>query len=186
MVIVLSDLHDPDAFSALQVLSQEHDCIVLHLQDPAELRVKGAGLFRGVEAESGRAFVGHGRRAWIDAGGWKGELTRFGIDYLHLRGLGTPAEGRAAAKAGKFDTLRTIFLAHLETPEARSELESLAEIIRSGRRVTSTSSTTSSPRRCTAFATPKTTGNAVQPSRICTASACSFKTKSIIIIRKLK
>ena len=84
MIIVLSDLHDPDAFPALQILSQEHDCIVLHLQDPAELRVKGAGLFRGVEAESGRAFTGHGRRAWVDAEGWKSELTRFGIDYLHL------------------------------------------------------------------------------------------------------
>jgi len=84
MVIVLSDLHDPDAFPALQVLAQEHDVIVLHLQDPAETGVRGAGLFRGLEAESGRAFVGHGRRAWVDAEGWKGELTRFGIDYLHL------------------------------------------------------------------------------------------------------
>ena len=84
MVIVLSDLHDPEAFPALQVLAQEHDVIVLHLQDPAETGVRGAGLFRGVEAESGHAFVGHGRRAWVDAAGWKSELTRFGIDYLHL------------------------------------------------------------------------------------------------------
>ena len=84
MVIVLSDLHDPEAFPALQVLAQEHDVIVLHLQDPAETGVRGAGLFRGVEAESGRAFVGHGRRAWVDAEGWKSELTHFGIDYLHL------------------------------------------------------------------------------------------------------
>ena len=84
MVIVLSDLHDPEAFPALQVLAQEHDVIVLHLQDPAETGVHGAGLFRGVEAESGRAFVGHGRRAWVDTESWKSELTRFGIDYLHL------------------------------------------------------------------------------------------------------
>ncbi len=84
MVIVLSDLHDPEAFPALQVLAQEHDVIVLHLQDPAETGVRGAGLFRGVEAESGRAFIGHGRRAWVDAEGWKSELTRFGIDYLRL------------------------------------------------------------------------------------------------------
>ncbi len=84
-VIVLSDLHDPDAFAALQVMGQEHDCLVLHLQDPAELSVKGAGLFRGSEAESGRSFVGHGRRAFIDSESWKSELTRFGIDYLHLR-----------------------------------------------------------------------------------------------------
>ena len=84
MIIVLSDLHDPGAFPALQILAQEHDVIVLHLQDPAETGVRGAGLFRGLEAESGRAFVGHGRRAWVDAEGWKSELTRFGIDYLHL------------------------------------------------------------------------------------------------------
>ena len=84
-VIVLSDLHDPGAFAALQVLGQEHDCIVLHLQDPAELNVKGAGLFRGAEAESGRAFVGHGRREFIDSAAWQSELTRFGIDYLYLR-----------------------------------------------------------------------------------------------------
>jgi uncharacterized protein (DUF58 family) len=85
MVMVLSDLHDPGAFSALQILGQEHDALVLHLQDPAELQLKGAGLFRGMEAESGRAFVGHGRRVWVDSESWKSELTRFGIDYLHLR-----------------------------------------------------------------------------------------------------
>lgn len=85
MVIVLSDLHDPEAFAALQVLGQEHDCLVLHLQDPAELHLKGAGLFRGTEAESGRTFVGHGRRAFVNTAQWQSELTRFGIDYLHLR-----------------------------------------------------------------------------------------------------
>src|SRR5688572_4782865 len=83
-VMVLSDLHDPGVFPALQILGQEHDALVMHLQDPAESRLRGAGLFRGVEAESGRAFVGHGRRAWVDAGTWQSELTRFGIDYLHL------------------------------------------------------------------------------------------------------
>lgn len=83
-VIVLSDLHDPDAFGALQVMGQEHDCLVLHLQDPAELNFRGAGIFRGSEAESGRTFVGHGRRACIDSEAWKSELNRFGIDYLHL------------------------------------------------------------------------------------------------------
>ncbi|MHA3774130.1 DUF58 domain-containing protein [Verrucomicrobiota bacterium sgz303538] len=93
MIIVLSDLHDPGALPALQVLAQEHDCIVLHLQDPAELQVKGAGFFRGMEAESGREFIGHGHRAWVDPEGWKSELTRFGIDYLHLR-IDEPILGR--------------------------------------------------------------------------------------------
>jgi uncharacterized protein (DUF488 family) len=58
-----------------------------------------------------------------------------GIDYLHLRALGTPADGRAAARAGHHAEMRAIFLAHMATPEAQSALADLAEIVRSGRRV---------------------------------------------------
>jgi uncharacterized protein (DUF58 family) len=84
-VIVLSDLHDPDAIAALQVLAQRNDCIVLHFEDPAEQGLRGAGIIRGVEAESGRSFVGFGGRRQVDSSGWKAELSRFGIDYLPLR-----------------------------------------------------------------------------------------------------
>jgi uncharacterized protein (DUF488 family) len=58
-----------------------------------------------------------------------------GIEYLHLRGLGTPAEGRAAARAGRHEEMRAIFMEHMETSEAQDELERLAEIVRTGRRV---------------------------------------------------
>ncbi len=58
-----------------------------------------------------------------------------GIDYLHLRALGTPAEGRAAARAGRHDELHTIFSEHMQTPGAQAELETLAGLVRSGRRV---------------------------------------------------
>src|SRR5215213_9946377 len=58
-----------------------------------------------------------------------------GIEYLHLRGLGTPAEGRAAARAGRHEEMRAIFMEHLATSEAQDELERLAELVRSGRRV---------------------------------------------------
>ena len=61
-------------------------------------------------------------------------LADAGIGYLHLRGLGTPAEGRAAARAGQYDALRTIYLGHLSTPGARAELDALADVVRSGRR----------------------------------------------------
>jgi uncharacterized protein (DUF488 family) len=62
-------------------------------------------------------------------------LAEAGIDYLHLRGLGTPADGRAAAKSGRFDELRRIYTQHLETTDARVDLESLADLVRSGRHV---------------------------------------------------
>lgn len=62
-------------------------------------------------------------------------LAGAGIDYVHLRGLGTPAEGRAAARAGRYDELREIFQAHLATPIAQDQLETLAELVQAGRRV---------------------------------------------------
>jgi len=58
-----------------------------------------------------------------------------GIDYLHLRALGTPADGRAAARSGKHAEMRAIFLTHMATPDAQSALADLASIVRSGRRV---------------------------------------------------
>ena len=62
-------------------------------------------------------------------------LRGAGIDYLHLRGLGTPAPGRAAARAGRPEEMRAIFLKHLEQHEARAEVDALADIVRGGRRV---------------------------------------------------
>ena len=64
-----------------------------------------------------------------------GHLREAGIDYLHLRGLGTPADGRAAARSGRYDELREIYHEHLATPEAQDELEQLAGLVRSGKRV---------------------------------------------------
>ncbi len=62
-------------------------------------------------------------------------LDAGGIGYVHLRGLGTPAEGRAAAKAGDVATMRQIFGEHLATPEAQADLHALAERIEAGERV---------------------------------------------------
>lgn len=62
-------------------------------------------------------------------------LDELGIRYLHLRGLGTPAEGRAAARLGQYDELRSIYAEKLATPEAQDELDVLVELVRSGRRV---------------------------------------------------
>ncbi|HET6467120.1 MAG TPA: DUF488 domain-containing protein [Geminicoccaceae bacterium] len=58
-----------------------------------------------------------------------------GIGYLHLRGLGTPPDGRLAARTGRHDDLRRIYAAHLATPAAGLELDQLASIVESGRRV---------------------------------------------------
>ncbi|HEU4454552.1 MAG TPA: DUF488 domain-containing protein [Longimicrobium sp.] len=62
-------------------------------------------------------------------------VNSIGIEYLHLRGLGTPADGRAAARAGRHEEMHAIFREHMETSAAQDDLESLIEIVRGGRRV---------------------------------------------------
>jgi len=62
-------------------------------------------------------------------------LAGAGIDYLHLRGLGTPADGRAAARAGRHAEMHRIFGAHLATDEAQGALHALADVVQAGRRV---------------------------------------------------
>ena len=60
----------------------------------------------------------------------KGALAEAGIDYVHLRALGTPASGREAARKGRHEDLRRIYAGQLELPEAiaqGAEMLSLAE-----------------------------------------------------------
>ena len=56
-------------------------------------------------------------------------LDARGIAYLHLRGLGTPKEGRLAARSGKPAELFRIYEAHLATPQAREELDELTALL---------------------------------------------------------
>jgi len=62
-------------------------------------------------------------------------VATIGVEYLHLRGLGTPAEGRAAARAGKHAEMRKIFLSHLTTQAAQTQLSTLEALVRNGTRV---------------------------------------------------
>ena len=45
-------------------------------------------------------------------------LAKAGIDYVHLRALGTPAAGREAARRGRTAELRRIYDGQLALPEA--------------------------------------------------------------------
>lgn len=95
----------------------------------AALRDDGVKLLIDVRA------VASSRRPGFAKTKLAANLAGAGIEYLHLRKLGTPAEGRAAARSGRYDELRAIYQAHLATPEAQDELETLAELVRSGKRV---------------------------------------------------
>jgi uncharacterized protein (DUF58 family) len=85
ILCVLSDLHDPELGTSLRHAAQKHDVIVLHLEDPAESRPLRAGFFRGIEAETGRMFLGGGTGRWRGQPAVVQELIGAGVSYLHLR-----------------------------------------------------------------------------------------------------
>jgi uncharacterized protein (DUF58 family) len=85
LVLVLSDLHDPGALSALGALAQRHDVAVFQLLDPAERGVPGAGFLRAREAETGRSFVTRAGRKWTDPEPLAAGLRRAGLDHLVIQ-----------------------------------------------------------------------------------------------------
>ena len=84
LFVVLSDLHDPDAVSAIRHAAQKHDVAVMHLLDPSETKPVRAGFFRGREAETGRSFLGTSRTQFGNPDETRAELLRSGADYLRL------------------------------------------------------------------------------------------------------
>ncbi|MEM9783483.1 MAG: DUF488 domain-containing protein [Pseudomonadota bacterium] len=57
-------------------------------------------------------------------------LEEAGIAYTHLRALGTPKEGREAARAGRIAEMRRIFAETLTLPEAEDALAALGAMVR--------------------------------------------------------
>jgi uncharacterized protein (DUF488 family) len=62
-------------------------------------------------------------------------LDEVGIAYIHLQKLGTPTEGRAAARSGDTNALWRIYDKHIKTAVAQEALGELIVLIKSGRRV---------------------------------------------------
>ena len=55
-------------------------------------------------------------------------LDDHGIRYVHLQKLGTPKEGRLAARSGRAAEMLRIFEHHLNTPEAQEQLDELTAL----------------------------------------------------------
>jgi len=62
-------------------------------------------------------------------------LDAQGIGYVHLQKLGTPAEGRAAARSGDTDALWRIYDKHIKKAEPQQELDELVKLVKSGKRI---------------------------------------------------
>jgi uncharacterized protein (DUF488 family) len=86
-----------------------------------ELEAAGVALVIDVRAVAASRRPGFSKTA-LAAG-----LRERGIDYLHLRPLGTPAAGREAARKGRTSEMRAIYGEQLDTPEAALAIEQALE-----------------------------------------------------------
>jgi len=59
-----------------------------------------------------------------------GALEEAGIEYVHLKALGTPSEGRTAARAGRHSDMARIYAGQLELPEAMVQSAQMLELAR--------------------------------------------------------
>lgn len=82
----------------------------------------------GVEVLIDVRAVAASRRAGFSKGLLSSSLEDAGIEYVHLRALGTPKEGRMAARKGRTAEMRAIYEAHLAEPEAQLQLAKAVEI----------------------------------------------------------
>ena len=62
-------------------------------------------------------------------------LDEAGIGYVHLQKLGTPSEGRTAARSGDIDALWRIYDRHIKTKDAQDALGELIALMKSGKRI---------------------------------------------------
>jgi uncharacterized protein (DUF488 family) len=57
-------------------------------------------------------------------------LREAGIGYIHLKALGTPPEGREAARKGNRAKLEAVYAGQLELPEAIAQAAQMLELAR--------------------------------------------------------
>jgi len=86
--------------------------------------LKGAGVDVLIDVRA----VPSSRRAGFSKRLLAASLAEAGIDYVHLRALGTPKPGRQAARAGRHAEMVAIYEAHLAEPQAQFELAEALDI----------------------------------------------------------
>ena len=86
--------------------------------------LKGAGVERVIDVRA----LPLSRRPGFSKSPLRAALEESGIEYVHLKALGTPAEGRAAARAGRHNDLERIYAGQLELPEAMAQSAQMIEL----------------------------------------------------------
>jgi len=87
--------------------------------------LKQAGVERVIDVRA----LPLSRRPGFSKSPLRAALSEAGIEYVHLKALGTPAEGRAAARAGRHADLERIYAGQLALPEAMVQGAQMLELV---------------------------------------------------------
>jgi len=68
------------------------------------------------------------RRPGFSKSPLRAALEEAGVEYVHLNALGTPPEGRTAARAGRHADMERIYAGQLELPEAMAQSAQMLEL----------------------------------------------------------
>ncbi len=80
----------------------------------------------GINAVADVRAIPLSRKKGFSKNSLRDRLAEAGIQYLPMQALGDPKPGREAAKAGDYDTFRTIYNAHVDQPEISCAIAGLA------------------------------------------------------------
>ena len=87
----------------------------------------------GVEVLADIRYLPLSRRPGFSKSSLKAAVEEAGIAYRHFRDLGTPAEGRAAARRGDHRELARVYSGQLELPQAMKQMAELRSLAEGGR-----------------------------------------------------
>lgn len=88
--------------------------------------LKRAGVERVIDVRA----LPLSRRPGFSKTALRGAFEEAGIEYVHLKALGTPAEGRTAARAGRHADMARIYAGQLELPEAIAQSAQMLDLAR--------------------------------------------------------
>lgn len=82
----------------------------------------------GVEVVADVRAVASSRRAGFSKTVLRESLAEAGVDYVHLRPLGTPKAGRDAVRHGRVAEMHAIYDAHMQEPPSQLAYQQLREL----------------------------------------------------------
>ena len=86
--------------------------------------LQGAGVRRLIDVRA----LPLSRRPGFSKSSLAASLGEAGIEYRHLKALGTPKAGRDAAKKGDVATLEAVYADQLDLPEAQAQAAQMLEL----------------------------------------------------------